>query len=153
MERLLGSALGILDRGRPSARRSAIAVLMAGAALAIGAPGAMASFGVEESNFEAGTCVTSSCTYASVKGNPAEAFTQAAGHPPDGITQFEFNHQGSAPEGSVKNIRVDLPAGLAGNPNALAQCPKASFENNECSGETQVGTNELDVYDGLGDLN
>jgi hypothetical protein len=119
-------------------------------------PVARAAFGVEERNFEAGTCMTSSCTYASVEGNHGEAFTQAAGHPPVGITAFEFNHSssvlGKEPEGAVKNIRVDLPPGLAGNPQALPKCAIAAFEKDECAADTQVGTNELTAFDGVNDV-
>ena len=91
-----------------------------------------------------------------MEANPGEAFTQAAGHPPVGITGFEFNHHdgllGKEPEGAVKNVRVDLPPGLAGNPQALPKCPIAAFEKDECKPETQVGTNELTVFDGINDL-
>jgi hypothetical protein len=124
--------------------------------IAISAPAAVAAFGVEEAAFEAGTCFTSSCTYASVQANPGEAFTQAAGHPPVGVTTFEFNHHesmlGKEPEGAVKNIRVDLPPGLAGNPEALPKCPIAAFEKDECAPDTQVGSNELTVFDGINNL-
>ncbi len=120
------------------------------------APAAQAAFGVEEHAFEAGTCTSSSCTYASVEANHGEAFTQAAGHPPVGLTAFEFNHHsgglGEEPEGAVKNIRVDLPPGLAGNPQALPKCPIAAFQKDECAADTQVGTNELTVFDGIDDL-
>lgn len=125
-------------------------------AIAIPAPSAQAAFGVEEGAFEAGTCMSAACTYASVQGNPGEAFTQAAGHPPVGLTVFEFNHHssglGQEPDGAVKNIRVDLPPGLAGNPEALPKCPVAAFENDECPTDTQVGTNELTAWDGINDL-
>ncbi len=154
----------LFDTNRVSSRphkagaavREAAIVVVACAFLLAAAPAALASFGVEESHFEAGTCVNASCTYSSVEANPEEAFTQAAGHPPYGITAFEFNHQsgllGQEPEGSVKNIRVDLPPGLAGNPEALKQCSLKAFENNECSAESRVGTNELVVWDGAGNL-
>jgi hypothetical protein len=123
---------------------------------AVWAPPAWAGFGVEEHAFEAGTCVTSACTYASVQASPSEAYTQAAGHPPVGLTVFEFNHHsgllGEEPEGAVKNIRVDLPPGLAGNPQALPKCPVVAFQRDECAADTQVGTNELTVFDGIDDL-
>ena len=120
------------------------------------APAAQASFGVTESNFEAGTCINTSCTYASVKANHSEAFTQAAGHPQWGITTFELNHTGSGlgevPEGALKRIRVDVPPGLAADPEALPQCKLSEFEANACKSETEVGTTELTVYDGVTDL-
>ncbi len=139
-------------------KRRACTMLLVAAALAVAAPAvAQASFGVTAENFEAGTCsgLTPSCTYAS----PTNVFfTQAAGHPPWGITTFELNHSGEAPEGALKRIRVDVPAGLAANPEALPQCKRTEFEENKefeknkCSSETKVGTTELVAYDGIGDI-
>jgi hypothetical protein len=142
-------------RLRHRTRAVAPAALIACVALAIVAPGAHAAFGVAKANFEAGTCngLTPSCTYSS----PSEVFfTQAAGHPPWGITTFELNHKkgllGEEPEGALKRIRVDVPAGLAANPQALPQCKRPEFEVNKCSEETEVGTVELVVFDGVSDI-
>ncbi len=135
--------------------------LACGAALscalgALAAPAAQAGFGVTEQNFEAGTCVNTTCTYESVEKHPSEAFTQAAGHPPWGITTFELNHKkgllGEEPEGALKRIRVDVPPGLAADPEALPQCKRQEFEANACPADTQVGTTELVVFDGTNDL-
>ena len=54
-------------RTRPA--RIWLAALLACAAYATAAPAAQAAFGVEERNFEAGTCTVESCTYASVEGD------------------------------------------------------------------------------------
>ena len=124
--------------------------------VAVSAPAAQAAFGVEEHNFEAGTCTTASCTYASVEANRSEAYTQAAGHPPFGITGFELNHHsaglGQEPEGSLKRVRVDIPPGLAANPQALPQCSDEDFNKNACPANTKVGTNELIVFASLANL-
>lgn len=117
------------------------------AVAAVFAPVASGAFGVTEEHFEAGTCKEASCTYAS----PHSVFyTQAAGHPPFGITAFEFNSEaktlGSEPVGNVRNIRVDVPPGLAANPEALPKCSIAAFEKDECEGPTQVGIDELVVF-------
>ncbi len=124
------------------------------ALLALGAPAAAnASFGVSEPEFEAGTCVVSSCTYSSPH---SEFFTQAAGHPPWGITTFELNHRpvllGQEPEGALKRVRVDVPAGLAANPEALPKCQVEQFNHDECPADTQVGNNELTVFAAAADL-
>jgi hypothetical protein len=106
---------------------------------------AQASFGVTESNFEAGTCKTAepNCTYASPQ---SDFYTQAAGHPAWGITTFELNHSGNNVEGApLKRIRVDVPPGLAANPEALPKCSQAQFKANTCPANTQVGTTELDA--------
>jgi hypothetical protein len=145
-------------------RRSHIALLVtaASSALFAAAPSAArAGFGVTEGNFEAGTCAKPSCTYAGVKQEIAEkghseAFTQAAGHPPWGITTFELNHRkapfGEEPEGALKRVRVDVPPGLAANPEALEKCPIEVFKENKCGPGSEVGTTEMTVYDGVDDL-
>jgi hypothetical protein len=135
-------------------RRAHVALLtaLASAGLSAGglAPAAQAGFGVTESNFEAGTCNVSSCTYKGVEANPAEAFTQAAGHPPWGITGLELNHTGEGggrvPEGELKRLRVDVPPGLAADPQALPECPMAQFEANSCPAATKVGKTELEAH-------
>jgi hypothetical protein len=106
-------------------------------------PVAQASFGVTEDHFEAGTCLETSCEYTS----PHSAFyTQAAGHPPWGITKFELNHSGNNVEGAaLKRIRVDVPPGLAANPEALEKCSQEQFRNNVCPPGSQVGTTELNA--------
>jgi hypothetical protein len=112
------------------------------------APAAQASFGVTQPNWEAGTCNARNCEYS----NPPSAFyTQAAGHPEWGITSFELNHTGSGgsrtPEGALKRIRVDVPPGLAANPQAPEKCAKAQFEAdpNGCPAGSLVGETELEA--------
>ena len=110
------------------------------------APAARAAFGPE--TFEDGTCVNHTCTYPSVEANHSEAFTQAAGHPQWGITKFVMRHSGSSIEGaSVKRIRVDVPSGLASNPEALPKCAVAQFQSNPggCPATSEVGTTELEA--------
>jgi hypothetical protein len=115
----------------------AICVVAAVFALAT-APGAGA-FNVTK--WEAGTCKTGvgECTYGS---DPSRFFTQAAGHPEEGLTDFEFETAGllGSPVGNVREVRVDLPEGLNVDPQAVPQCPKATFENNpaDCAA-SQVG--------------
>jgi hypothetical protein len=123
-------------------------------AIAVSAPAAQASFGVSEANFEAGTCVSRECTYASP---PGDFFTQAAGHPSWGITSFELNTKGgplgSEPEGALERVRVDVPPGLAADPQALGEkCPIPTFEAGACPAGSKVGETEMEVFDGLNDL-
>ena len=86
-----------------------------------------AGFGVAK--FEAGTCngnetEVKSCEYTS----PTSAFyTQAAGHPPWGLTGVEVAHEGTGssrvPTGEpLKRLRVDVPPGLAADPQTLETC-------------------------------
>jgi hypothetical protein len=131
-----------------AARMTSLGALVC-AALFAGAltPAAQAAFGPE--TFEAGTCVNHTCTYSSVEANHKEAFTQAAGHPPWGITKFVMNHSGSSIEGSsVRRIRVDVPPGLAANPEApLPKCSVAQFnkEPKGCPAGSVVGTTEMEA--------
>ncbi len=108
---------------------------------------AQAAFGPEV--FEDGTCINKTCTYASVEANRKEAFTQAAGHPPWGGTKFIMKHSGSNVEGaSVKRIRVDVPPGLAANPEApQPKCTVAQFQSSPkgCPASSIVGTTEMEA--------
>ncbi len=129
--------------------RPALAVLLTFVAVAISAPAAQAAFGVTEDHFEAETCTETECTYKSAANR---FFTQAAGHPPWGITLFELNHTGTgggrSPEGApLKRLRVDVPPGLAANPEALPKCARAQFEANPsgCPAASQVGTTALEA--------
>jgi hypothetical protein len=98
------------------------------------------------SKWEAGTCAVPGCTYA---GAPAEFFAQAAGHPPDGVTDFTVGVEGGD---QAKRVKVELPEGLNVNPQAVPQCPVSTFETDEAKcaemgskvGESQV-TTELEV--------
>jgi hypothetical protein len=138
--------------------RTLLAALCASAVVgSVAAPAAQAAFGPE--TFEAGTCfgIAPTCTYKSIEAEPNEAFTQAAGHPPWGITTFELNHRkvllAEEPEGApLRRLRVDVPPGLAANPEALPQCSGTAFNANACPTSTQVGTTELIAYDGVNDL-
>jgi hypothetical protein len=110
-------------------------------------PVAQAAFGPE--TFEAGTCLNFTCTYAGVEANHKEAFTRAAAHPPWGVTKFVMKHSGSSIEGSsVRRIRVDVPAGLAANPEApMPKCSVEQFnkEPKGCPTGSVVGTTEMEA--------
>ena len=137
----------------PSApARGTLLALATGALIALlaitGAPTAQAAFGVSEANFEAGTCNGSGCVYS----DPAsEFFTQAAGHPPWGVTVFELNHKETLlkarePEGALKRLRVDVPPGLAADPEALPKCSVADFDADKCPADSEVGEDQLTVF-------
>jgi hypothetical protein len=79
-------------------------------------------------------------------------FTQAGGHAPNVTTAFTFNLTPNAagtnliPDGQVKDIEIDLPPGLIGDPTALPRCSRARFAegaNTTCPPASQVGTNTL----------
>ncbi len=133
-------------------RRSVLlAVLCSVAALALAAPAAH-GFGIAK--WEAGTCngnmaTVKECEYTSA---PGAFFTQAAGHPPWGLTGFELAHSGSGsgrvPEGApLKRIRVDVPPGLAADPQTLETCKRSQFDANPklCSPGSEAGFVELEA--------
>ncbi len=93
-------------------------------ALSPAVPSASAAF--EVTKWEAGTCTVSVCNYSS----PESVFyTQTAGRPPVGITDFSFKTDVLGfPEGNVRDVRVDLPAGLSVNPQATPQCTEAELQ-------------------------
>jgi len=138
-------AIGSLVRAKAASLAAGGSVLLC--CLLMAPAGAQAAFGPE--SFEAGTCVNNTCTYSSVEANHKEAFTQAAGHPPWGITTFVMKHSGTNVEGaSVKRIRVDVPPGLAANPEApTPKCDKAQFEANPkgCPASSVVGSTEMEA--------
>lgn len=84
-------------------------------------------------------------------------FTQAAGHPFGVVTALFFNTAtdpspnvgAPQPIEPVKNIIVDLPSGLVGNPTGVTQCTGTDLANTEplsanprplCAPTSQVGT-------------
>ncbi|MHB8242714.1 MAG: hypothetical protein ACYDHN_12085 [Solirubrobacteraceae bacterium] len=138
--------------------RKALVALLVSVTAGASASTAQASFGVTEPDFEAGTCNVRTCTYESIEGNPSEAFTHAAGHPAWGITSVELNSKSAGlgakePEGALKRLRVDVPPGLAANPEALPKCSVAAFNSDTCPGNTEVGETELTVFLLLVDTN
>lgn len=144
----------------------AVAVMCLGAVFAV--PGANAAFGIEK--WESLTCSENSDTpkvgEAPIVGEPplkppltkdpeectgateSKFFTQAAGHPNFGITDFTLNTFATPgaigfPEGFVKKIVVNTPEGLSVNPEATVQCTIAQLSVNKCPAASQVGVNYL----------
>jgi hypothetical protein len=138
-------------------------------ALALGASPAQAAFGIAE--WEAITCKENADTPGlgeapiagppplpqspgqCTKDTPEKWFTQAAGHPPFGITDFTLNTFATPgaigfPEGFVKEIVVDTPEGLGVNPEATpVKCTVAQLSAipPACPPESLVGINYLTV--------
>ncbi len=83
---------------------------------------------------------------AQVRNADSSLATQAGGHPFVGITSFTLNTVGGAPDGNVKDVRVDIPAGLVPNPQATPTCSDAAFAISACPPESQVGTEALTAY-------
>jgi hypothetical protein len=125
---------------RRSARNSVVlAAAMALAAVVVAALASSAS-AIGIGTWEAGTCKVATCTYGSPVPN-TEFYSQAAGHPPVGITNFTVNVEGGD---QAKRVKVELPEGLNVNPQAVPQCPVATFKSNEAAcAASIVGTSEV----------
>jgi hypothetical protein len=73
---------------------------------------------------------------------PGPPSTQAGAHPWVLETNIALNTNGSAeegPAGTVRDIRVHLPAGLIGNPQAVPKCTRHDSERQECSADSEIG--------------
>lgn len=130
--------LGIGSFGRV---RAWLAALLGAASVAVALPVDAGAFAV--SKWEAGTCAEASCNDAT----PSSFYTQAAGHPDFGITDFRFAARTVAPldeqpEGNVKDVRVDLPPGLAVNPEATEKCSEQQLDEFKCPAGSKVGEDE-----------
>jgi hypothetical protein len=90
---------------------------------------------------------------ATVLDEGGSAMTQAGGHPFTATTSFKLKtipNPEPGPEkghpipegGRLRNVKVEVPPGLIGNPQAVPQCPVAVFLSGlfeGCSDESQVG--------------
>jgi hypothetical protein len=92
--------------------------------------------------WQAGTCVTDvpECTPETKN----LFYTQAAGHPNVGLTQFIVKNKPfellglpvpgtQDPVGILKTLRVELPVGLSVNPQATPRCELTSFQAEQCA--------------------
>jgi hypothetical protein len=67
---------------------------------------------------------------------------QAGSHPYEYTLSFELNQDAEGnPEGTLRDLIVDLPPGLVGDPQAVPRCSGADFEGilPKCPGNTQIG--------------
>ncbi len=94
-------------------------------------------------------------------------YTQAAGHPPLGVTSFKVKTEGTkfpelapaeiATTGPVTHVRTDVGQGVSTNPEAVAKCsfeefgkealPSSGlFEASKCKSESEIGENKVVVW-------
>jgi hypothetical protein len=142
------------------------------AVLAIAAPMAQgAEFGVER--LFAGNCSEAfkSCGEEPVTTFPkeaevSEAYRQAAGHPPWGVTTFKVNTEGTFPNaapagiltaGPVTHVRTDVAPGVSANPEAVEKCSFEEFGKEAlpgsglypaptCAAGTVIGENKVVIW-------
>jgi hypothetical protein len=138
---MLSSGLG--RRSRQGLQAILGACLLAAVMLTF-AQSAMASFGFESSGV----------TETNRDGSPD---VQAGSHPYALTTSFLINPSASAgSEGALKDVRVELPPGFVGNPNATPTCKYVDFARHRCPNDTAVGyaatyivTKEEKVYNAV----
>lgn len=132
---------------------------------AFGASSAQAEFGIAK--FEALTCKTDATAPGlgnwedngdpCLDSDPEERFyTQAAGHPPKGITAFLLNQTGgfpNFPDGAIKELRTELPEGLGVNPEATPQCTRQQLSEVVAPGPPLVTKCTTEVPDSLVGVN
>jgi hypothetical protein len=119
-----------------SARRPYVAFLGLVFLLALWVPTlAQASFGIDVMNVKSSS-------------KDGSANLRAGSHPYEFTVSFVMNQNSEGiPEGSLRDLIVDLPAGFVGNPLAVHSCSGADFEGQipSCPINTQVGVAEIKV--------
>ncbi len=73
--------------------------------------------------------------------------TQAGAHPDLFVVDFSFTTRRNARGGPIpyenpKDVQIELPAGVYGNPQATPRCSMVDFGRDRCSAQTAVGTND-----------
>src|ERR1700679_1282001 len=148
-----------------SPARVSLLALLAGVILSVPVSAAQAApeFGV--ASFFASNCKVETCNKAA---NPAEekakaeaeGYSQAAGHPPFGVTDFTLKSFEASPglhlpNQSIKKLRIDVPPGVSTNPEAVPKCSVEKFTSTEvepvkhiylgpeCAEDTVIGENKV----------
>ena len=75
---------------------------------------------------------------------------RAGSHPLAWTTSLSLNtipgsESGELPEGELKDLRIQLPAGLVGTPGLLPRCPRADFLAGTCSADAALGDVALET--------
>ncbi|HEX4804994.1 MAG TPA: hypothetical protein VFU94_03755 [Conexibacter sp.] len=65
---------------------------------------------------------------------------RAGAHPDRLVTRFAFaTHADGSADGNVRDVVIDLPPGLAGDPAAAPACPRDLFVQSACAPSSQIG--------------
>jgi hypothetical protein len=121
-------------------RRRAPALLLALGVLLVFAQPAWAQFGFAPGGV--------SFRILDSEGKPDD---RAGAHPSKLEVEFAFNSQGETAEGVAKNLVVELPPGLLGDPTATPTCSREDFDSKKffgeeiCPEESRVGTLALRI--------
>jgi hypothetical protein len=78
--------------------------------------------------------------------------TQGGSHPYESTFALGFNEleKGKLAGGHARNLEIDLPPGMFGDPNAVPQCTRAQLDGQECPAQTQIGLDTIGLVFGLG---
>ncbi len=69
---------------------------------------------------------------------------RAGAHPNRLVTRFAFStHADGTADGNVRDVVIDLPPGVAGNPTAAPVCARSLFVQNRCDPSSQIGVLSL----------
>lgn len=125
------------SHGRPRLRRRL--ALSAGVAVVAGLGSLAAAGGAQAfaiTDFKAGVLTDAD--------DETAYFQTAGGRPPFGVTDFTFQTNGSGePIGNARNLRIDIPQGLAPNFPAIPTCTDAQLASDTCPRESQIGVQRL----------
>jgi hypothetical protein len=79
----------------------------------------------------------------------AELSTTQAGAHADFTTKFNLSEKAGVPYALTRDVVVDLPTGIFGNPEAFPKCTSAQFgtdiDTTECPQDSQVGTIDVTI--------
>jgi hypothetical protein len=118
---------------RTDIRRALLALLSLILLSALAATPARAEFNFQVETFN-----------VSILDEAEEEFSQAGGHPYEIDTEVKFATTTDSlgkevPDGSLRNIEVQTPPGLAGNPLVVPRCEEAQLATDTCAADAQVG--------------
>ncbi len=126
---------------------AALAALLAAALLASPALAAE-EFGIAPGSFTSGTYTSEGAT--GPLGEHATPDTQAGDHPYEQSVTFDLTTHGASPtvpDGSTKDVKVELPPGFVGDPNATPRClPPFLIQNGYCPNDTAIGVAKIRLY-------
>ncbi|MGA7705655.1 MAG: hypothetical protein WB998_12255 [Solirubrobacteraceae bacterium] len=74
--------------------------------------------------------------------------TQAGSHPYSLTVSFTLNNSGARPSGEIRDVGVNLPRGLIGNPTVMPRCTMAQLNAEDCPADSQVGVDTVWITGG-----
>lgn len=119
-----GTIAGALSRGRHSTLRIYLALAAFAAALMLfGALGA----------------TNASAAFKATGWSMSPSTTQAGGHPALTLSATLDAAAGDANGDDLRDLQIELPAGMLFNPQAVTPCTTASFNSDKCPATAQIG--------------